>query len=134
MTMNKEIFKHKLCVRYFETDQMGFVYYSHYLVWFEAARTDLLKKKGLSYKKFEEMGYFLPVSEAHCKYISPGHYEDDIIIETWVEEIKRASLRIAYRVLREKDSQLLAKGYTIHPCINKNRKIVPFPEEFQNIF
>ncbi len=132
--MKENMFKHKLFVRYFETDQMGVVYYSHYLVWFEAARTDMLKTRGLSYKEFEKMGYFLPVAEAHCKYIVPAHYEEDIIVETWIEEIKRASVRISYNVVREEDGKCLAVGYTVHPCINKDRKIVAFPEEFVKIF
>ncbi len=119
--MNKDIFKHRLVVRYFETDQMKMVYYSHYLVWFEAARTDLLKDRGLPYSKFEDMGFLLPVSEAYCKYISPAHYEDEIIVEVWVEKLKQATLRMGYRVIREKDDKLLATGYTVHPCLNKER-------------
>lgn len=132
--MNKDVFKHKLVVRYFETDQMKMVYYSHYFVWFEGARTNLLKNRGLSYKKFEEMGYFLPVSETFCKYLSPAHYEDEILVETWAKELKKVSLRIDYRIIRETDNKLLATGYTIHPCINKAGKIVPFPDEFRKIF
>ncbi|MBU1077667.1 MAG: acyl-CoA thioesterase [Spirochaetes bacterium] len=129
----KDAFRHKLFVRYFETDQMGFVYYSHYLVWFEAARTDFLRHKGFPYKKFEELGFFLPVTEAYCKYLSPAFYEDDIIVETHLEEIKNASLKISYRVIRGSDDQLLATGHTVHPCINKDKKIVPFPDQFRDI-
>ncbi len=131
--MNRKVFKHKLTVRYFETDQMKMVYYSHYLVWFEAARTHLLKDRGLSYTKFEEMGYYLPVSESYCKYISPAQYEDEISVEVWVEELKNATLKMGYRVVREENNKLLATGYTVHPCINKERKVVPFPEEFRKI-
>lgn len=131
--MDMDIFKHKLVVRYFETDQMKMVYYSHYLVWFEAARTHFLRDRGLPYTKFEEMGFYLPVSEAYCKYISPAQYEDEITVEVKVEELKRATLKMSYRVVREKDDKLLATGYTVHPCINKDRKIVPFPDKFRNI-
>lgn len=132
--MDDNIYRHKLIVRYFETDQMKVVYYSHYLVWFEAARRDFLKSKGFPYTKFEKMGFFLPVSEVHCKYFAPAHYEDEIIVELWIEELKKVSLKINYKVIREKNEELLASGYTIHPCINEHRKIVPFPEEFINIF
>lgn len=132
--MVKKIFKHKLTVRYFETDQMGFVYYAHYLVWFEATRTDLLKSWGFPYKKMEQMGFFLPVAEAHCKYMAPAHYEDDIIVEAWMEQLKNVSIKIAYNVKRDKDSQLLAQGYTVHTCLNQEKKIVPFPDEFRKIF
>jgi len=131
--MNNKTHKFTLTVRYFETDQMKVVYYSHYLVWFEAARTDMLKKNGLPYSKLEKMGYFLPVSEVFCKYLSPAYYEDEIIIETYIDEIKNASLKIAYIVKRKNDNTLLAKGYTVHPCINHQRKIVPIPETLKKI-
>ena len=131
--MSDNIHEHKLVVKYFETDQMKYVYYSHYLVWFEAARTSLLKDRGLTYTKFEEMGYYLPVSECYCKYHMPAGYEDEIRVETKVEELKKVTLRISYRVFRESDEKLIATGYTVHPCINKERKIVPFPEEFRKV-
>ncbi len=34
-------------VRYAETDKMGVVYYSNYLIWFEIGRTDWLRETGL---------------------------------------------------------------------------------------
>lgn len=128
--MERRVYAHHLTVRYFETDQMGVVYYSHYLVWFEAARTGFLKGKGFAYSAMEEMGFFLPVSEAHCRYLAPARFDDDIVVEMGVEELKGASLRIGYRVLREKDGKLLATGYTVHPCVSRERKIVRFPEAF----
>lgn len=128
--MSHRVYSHRLTVRYFETDQMGVVYYSHYLVWFEAARTDFLKESGFAYSTMEEMGFFLPVAEAHCRYLAPARFDDGIIVEMGVEELKSASLRIGYKVLREKDKKLLATGYTVHPCINRERKIVRFPEAF----
>ncbi|MDD5066054.1 MAG: thioesterase family protein [bacterium] len=128
--MTQSAYRHRLSVRYFETDQMAVVYYSHYLVWFEAARTDYLKSKGFPYARLEEMGFYLPVTEAYCKYLTPARYEDEIIVETRIDEMKNASLKISYRVLREKDEKLLATGFTVHPCINRERRIVRFPEVF----
>ena len=37
-------------VRYAETDKMGIVHHSNYLIWFEAGRSDLCRARGFSYK------------------------------------------------------------------------------------
>ena len=126
-------FYHKLFVRYAETDKLGIVYYANYLVWFEAARSDFLRNIGLPYSKIEKMGIFLPVVEAYCKYKAPAYYEDEIIIETSLVFIKNASMKIGYKVIREKDKKLLAEGYTIHSAINNNGKIIRIPLNIKSI-
>ena len=62
----------QLRVSYRDTDQMGFVYYANFLVYFEMARTDLLRSMGRTYRECEEAGIFLPVLEATCQYQTPG--------------------------------------------------------------
>ena len=51
----------KFNVRYYETDQMGFVHHSNFLKYFEKARIDWLDSIGLSYSKMEKSGLILPV-------------------------------------------------------------------------
>ena len=63
-----------LRVRYAETDQMGIVYYSHYFVWFEVARTELLRTLGWNYRELEASGVLLPVIDASCQYRRPARY------------------------------------------------------------
>ena len=50
----------KIVVRYQETDQMGIAHHSVYPVWFEVARTDFIKKLGVSYSEIEKMGLCFP--------------------------------------------------------------------------
>ena len=71
-----------LRVRYAETDKMGVVYYANYLVWFEVARTDLLRAVGWTYREMEHAGVSLPVIESHCEYHRPARYDDEIEIKT----------------------------------------------------
>ena len=125
----EEVFRHKLMVRYAETDQMGIVYYANYLVWFEAARTDFLKSIGIPYRELEKSGIFLPVAEAFCKYLSPAYYEDEIIVETYLSKIGNASIEISYKVKRE--DKVIATGYTKHACTNKEGKIQRIPENIK---
>ena len=72
----------ELRVRYAETDQMGIVYHTHYLVWCEIARTDLIRTFGASYRELEERGVRLAVAEASVRYIAPARYDDRIRVET----------------------------------------------------
>ena len=69
-----------LRVRYAETDQMGVVYHANYFVWFEVARTDLLRARGWTYREMEQAGVSLPVIEAHCEYRRPARYDDEVDI------------------------------------------------------
>lgn len=111
-------------VTYYDTDQMGHVYYSKYLVWFEMGRTEWLRSRGGCYREMEEGGIFLPVAEAHCEYLRPAFYDDPLTIVTWVAEVRRVSLRFAYEIRRESRGEVLARGYTRHGFVSRERKIV----------
>ena len=63
-------------VRYADTDQMKFAYYGKFFEYFEQGRSDLLRAIGLPYREVEELGYFLPVIEAHAEYRRPARYDD----------------------------------------------------------
>jgi acyl-CoA thioester hydrolase len=105
----------RLRVRYAETDQMGVVYYSNFLVWFEIGRVELLRQLGFDYKTMEiEDDCFIPVVEANCRYKAPARYDDELIIATYVTGVRGAVLKFCYRVVRVSDLQLLAEGETTH--------------------
>lgn len=111
-------------VIYGDTDQMGVAYYANYLRWFEAGRNEFLRAKGARYRDVEqELGILLPVVEAHVRYRHPARYDDLIRVETTLAELRRASLRFEYRVVRTGDEALLVEGYTAHACID--RDLVP---------
>jgi acyl-CoA thioester hydrolase len=106
--------KTRLTVRYAETDQMGIVHHSHYPVWFEAGRTDFLKKAGMSYTAVEAGGILLPLYEINCRYLSPAKYEDELTVVTRIKKLSRVRLILSYEVVRETDGALLAAGETMH--------------------
>jgi acyl-CoA thioester hydrolase len=118
----------KLRVRYAETDQMGMVHHANYLIWFEASRSEFCRVHGIDYRQMEADGLFLPVAEAHCRYISPAFYEDEIVVKTWVIELKRCLLRIGYEVRR--GETLLAAGETLQVLVRKpENRPCSFPPE-----
>ncbi len=60
-----------ILIRYYETDQMGFVHHSNYLRYFELARIEWISTLGFSYKKMEERGYLMPVINANIEFKRP---------------------------------------------------------------
>lgn len=114
-------------VRYAETDQMGMAYYAGYLVWFEVLRGDLMRAAGTPYPWFEEQGYFLPIVEAHLKYMTPARYDDPVEVVGWIEELKSRKVRFAYRV--ERLGEILAEGWTIHIPVGKDGRPRAFSRE-----
>jgi acyl-CoA thioester hydrolase len=101
-------------VRYSETDKMGVVYHTHYLVWFEVGRTEYLRAQGSTYRELEARDLFMPVLESYCRYRRPARYDDRVRVETRCRRVERARLRFDYLVTREDDAELLAEGYTVH--------------------
>jgi acyl-CoA thioester hydrolase len=99
-------------VDYSETDQMGVVYHARYLVWLDRARTEHLRRTGLSYREMEAMGFRLVVGEAWIRYRAPARYDDPVRIRCWVRE--RASRRVTfgYAVEHADDGRLLATATT----------------------
>lgn len=109
--------KTNLRVRYAETDQMGIVYHSNYLIWFEVGRTELFRDLNLPYTLFEEQGLGLAVIEASCRYRQPARYDDGLVIYTKIEEFSARRVIFTYEVKRS--NTLLTEGKTIHVFVNK---------------
>ncbi len=105
-------------VRYADTDQMKFVYYGKYFEYFEQGRSDMLRTIGLPYPEIEKLGIFLPVIEASAKYRKPARYDDLLTVETTLNEMPVARVRIEYKVWREGDNEPLVEGYTVHSFVN----------------
>lgn len=121
-------------VRYQETDQMGVVYHSNYLVWFEVGRTALIRELGLSYGGLEKKGIILPVIEANCQYKSPARFEDVVRIETSIGELSPAKIRFNYRAVRETDDKLLASGHTLHMWVNREMKPLNLKRKWPDVY
>ncbi len=118
----------RLRVIYGDTDQMGVVYYANYLRYFEAGRNEFIRARGLRYRDFEErFGLRLPVAEAGVSYKQPARYDDLLDLEVALAEVRRASARFEYRLLRE--GALLATGHTVHACVDMEGRLRRLPAE-----
>ena len=121
-------------VRYAETDQMGVVYHANYLVWFEVGRVELMRQRGLDYKRLEiEEGCWIAVVEATARYKAPARYDDELIVETRVTLVRGPVIRFAYRIVRVEDGLLLCEGETVHVALGRDMKRRTVPKKYAEI-
>lgn len=121
-------------VRYAETDKMGVVYHSNYLVWFEIGRTDWLRDTGWTYRSMEEEGIQLPVIEAHCEYRLGARYDDEVEIRTRARKLSPVRVQFDYEAARRADGAIFATGYTVHATIDRSGRPVRMPDRVKDLF
>ena len=113
-------------VRYAETDRMGLLHHANYLVYFEQARTDLLRSEGKTYKDLEDAGYFLVITKVEVKYKSPAYYDDLLTVRTTVTRTSPVRLEHKYEVFNPA-GKLLAEGSSTLACVGRDGKIQAMP-------
>jgi acyl-CoA thioester hydrolase len=121
-------------VRYAETDQMGVVYYANYFVWFEVARGELLRHHGWTYREMEGTGVMLPVIDAHCEYLRPARYDDEIEIRTEGLKLSPVRMSFTYEVRATGRDGLVATGRTLHAAVDRNGRPCRLPERIAEVF
>jgi acyl-CoA thioester hydrolase len=118
-------------VRYAETDRMGIVYHSNHFIWFEVGRVELMRQLGFNYRDMETADQlFIAVVDARCKYRSPAHYDDELIVRTHLKNVRESVIHFGYELVRVSDGALLAEGETTHIVTNAEMKIVELPQKY----
>ena len=125
---------HVIRVRYADVDQMGVVYHTRYLEWFEAARTELIRTMGRSYRELEEEGTSLPVIEAYCRYRKPVKYDELVRVRTVIGNVSRSHLRLEYELWGENDQIVRTEGYTVHCFLNQSGKPIRASQDIIDFF
>lgn len=110
--------------RYAETDQMGFIYHSHFFAYFEIGRCELVRDCGFPYTELEANGILMPLRECGVQFRLAARYDDLLAIGTRVEVLTGVRLRFGYEVHRIADgaATLLATGFTDHLFIDRTGK------------
>ena len=122
-------------VRYAETDQMGVVYYANYLIWMEIGRSEYCRAAGVEYKDMESGdGIRLAVVDAHCRYLQPARYDDEIAIKTWIARANRRMIEFHYAIRSAETSKTLAEGETKHIFLSSELKPMKLPEKYHSCF
>jgi acyl-CoA thioester hydrolase len=125
----------RLRVRYVETDQMGVVYHSNYLIWFEVGRVEFLRQLGFTYRDMErDDGCYIAVVDARCRYKVPARYDDQILVRTFFKNLRSSLIHFGYEILREPDMTLLAEGETTHIVTDAQLQRRELPGKYKDAF
>jgi acyl-CoA thioester hydrolase len=126
-----QVFEAQLRVRYAETDQMGVVYHSNYIVWFEVGRVEMLRQLGFSYRDMEKYDdTHIAVIDVHCRFRCPARYDDVITIRTRLINVRQSRLHFVYQILRADDSKMLAEGESVHLVVDSEFRRIHLPNKY----
>jgi len=125
----------RLRVRYAETDQMGVVYHSNHLIWFEVGRVELMRQMGFSYRDMErDDGRFIAVAEVACRYRAPVYYDEEVIVRTRLKTVRESVIVFSYELARAENGTLLAEGETTHIVTDSKMKVAALPDKYLTAF
>ena len=125
----------RLRVRYAETDQMGVVYHSNHLLWFEVGRVELLREMGFSYRDMErDEGRFIAVAEVQCRYKAPVYYDDEVVVRTRLKAVRKSVVVFSYELVRAENRILLAEGETTHVVTDATMNVAALPDKYLTAF
>lgn len=123
----------KIRVRYGETDQMGYLYYGFYALYYEVGRAEAIRDLGFTYRQLEEMGIMMPVVELNSKYFRPALYDDLITVKTILKELPVGPKIEFHSELYNEKEELLNKGITTLVFYDpKEKKKVDMPHELHH--
>lgn len=91
----------KIKTRYVESDQMGIIHHSNYLIYMEQARLDWLDALGFSYRKMEDKKVMLPVYQIDIKYKKPMKFGEEISVKTTLKVIPTTRVEFAYEIVNQ---------------------------------
>lgn len=100
-------------VRYGEVDAMGFVYHSHYVEYFDVARSEMMRELGMPNSEIERAGVMLPVLKVEIDYKNPALYDDLLTIRTTLREMPKVKIKFEYEVFRENGECITTGAVTL---------------------
>lgn len=121
-----------LRVRYAETDQMGVVYHTNYLVWCEIGRTELIRAlSGTSYAALEAEGVALAVAELSIRYHGAARYDNLIRVRTTLAEVRSRSVTFEYLIANAETGERLASARTVLVSLDPGGRPIRLPDRLR---
>jgi acyl-CoA thioester hydrolase len=102
-------------VRYGETDQMGYLYYGNYALYYEIGRAEMIRSLGLSYQEMEkQFGIMMPVMSLQMRFVRPALYDELVTIRTTLRELPSSTITFHHELFNEKKK--LLNGGSVKLC------------------
>ncbi len=112
---------------------MGIVHHSNYVTYYEAARTEMLREFGTTYREMEEEGVMMPVLGVEMKYFSPAYYDDLLTIRISIKEVPMARIIFYHEVYRD-DTLINTGTVTLAFMDRTTRRACRAPKSFIALF
>jgi len=110
-------FSTEITVRFAETDAQGIAHNASYLVWYEVARIEYLARFRGGYRTIQDEGYEALTTESHVRYLRPVFFDDRIIVNARVADLRGARFRFEYVLTRSDEP--VAEGWTQHAFVTR---------------
>ena len=125
-------FEHKIRVRYKDTDQMGIMHHSNYIVLYEMARTEWLRDMGLTYAEIERRGIMSPIIEVESRYLAPAYYDEVLTVRVSLDEMPAAKMVIRSEVFNGSGAMINRGSVTLGFMHADTRRPCRVPEWFMS--
>ena len=114
-------------VRFAETDAMGVVYHTNYIIWFEVGRGAYWRAVCAQELEGQDAGSF-PVSAVEARFHAPARYGDLVVIRTRILEMRSRSVTFGYECVHGSTGQRLVVGQTTHLFLDAQGHARRLPE------
>ena len=128
-----EIMETTFYVRFAETDLMGIVHHSQYVVWMEEGRSDYMRRKGFTFEQWEAANIGFAVSELNLRYQAPARYGERVTVRTWIESLRSRKIVFGYEIVNADSQQMLATGTVNLIVVDKQNQVRTIPREVQKL-
>lgn len=118
-----------------DTDANNIMNYAKYLDWFEATRTELMRKLGLPFDKLEaEEGLIMPIIKISVSYTAGAKAGQELHCVTEIRDILHNRFEFFYsiRLDEDKESEIVA-GKTRHIFASTGGKTTKLPPEMESV-
>ena len=119
-----------ISVRFYELDPYGHLNHSVYIQYFEVGRIDMFAAFGWTLGGLADLGTQIVVSSIETTFLAPGLEADELIVESWVEEVKRVTTTFGQRIM--KGETVLAEQQVVGACLNLEGRPMRFPAEMSD--
>ena len=130
---NEKIIETTFYVRFAETDLMGIVHHSSYVVWMEEGRSDYMRRKGFTFDQWEKAGIGFAVSELSVRYHAAAHYGERVTVKTWIESLQSRRIVFAYEIVNADSRQRLVTGTVKLITVDRQGNVMVMPDSLQAV-
>ena len=119
--------------RYQETDQMGIIHHSVYLIWYEMGRVEFCQALGLPFHHLEQAGLRLAIISVHSEFIKSARFGEVYQLTTSVTAISKVRMMFCY-VIKDQTDAIIHRGHTEVAWLNESLRPINLPKTHPEIY